>query len=252
MTITVNGQTIFYAQCGPAQGAAVLLLHGWGTDHTLFRPLMELLGQKYRVLALDFPGFGQSPEPAQPWDVDGYADLVLHFLAALGVEQCILLGHSFGGRVIIKLCARQLPLPVFPKVILVGAAGIRPQSSAKSSLRMRVFRAGKVLLRPFPRRLEAWRQRFGSADYKAASSRMRQVLVKTVNEDLSALLPLVQPPVLLIWGRRDTATPLADGQRMEREIPHAGLAVLEGTHYAFLEQQAQFLRIIASFLECCV
>jgi len=247
MTITIDNQTIFYEEQG--EGPAVLLLHGWGTDCTLFAPLMALLAHKYRVLAPDFPGFGKSPEPPSPWNVDGYADLVLGFLSALGIEECALLGHSFGGRVILKLCARQLEAPKFTKVILVGAAGIKHESSKKSSGRAKRYQLAKKILKPFPRLMERARNHYGSADYRASTPMMRQVLVNTVNEDLSGLLPLIKQEALLIWGRSDDQTPLSDGQQMERELPNAGLVILENAgHYAFLEQQAQFLRVIASFM----
>ncbi|MDR1928343.1 MAG: alpha/beta hydrolase [Oscillospiraceae bacterium] len=254
MTIEIQGQSIFYTQAG--EGEAVLLLHGWGTDQSLFAPLIQLLAKRCRVLALDFPGFGQSPEPSFAWSLEEYADCVLRFLQALGIERCSLLGHSFGGRVILKLAARRLPSPKLQKLILVGAAGIKPEQSKKASLRQKRYQMGKRLLTLppvralFPEALEALRRRHGSADYRAASPLMRQVLVKTVNEDLAPLLPLIQPPTLLIWGRNDTATPLADGRRMERDIPDAGLVILENAgHYAFLERQAQFLRVIASFMQ---
>ncbi|MDR1465963.1 MAG: alpha/beta hydrolase [Oscillospiraceae bacterium] len=250
MTEELNGQRVFFLDEGPREGEAVVLLHGWGTDHSLFRPLTDLLVRKYRVIAPDFPGFGQSPEPAFPWTLDDYADHVLALLERLGIARCILLGHSFGGRLTIKLAARGLAAPVFPKLILVDAAGIKPAPTKRSRRRARRYRIGKKLLRPFPKLMEAYRNRHGSADYRAASPMMRQVLVKTVNEDLTPLLEKVQPPTLLIWGRNDTATPLKDGQLMQEKIPGAGLVILEDAgHYAFLEKQAQFLRVIGSFLE---
>jgi len=245
-TITIAGQAVHYEDTGA--GGAIVLLHGWGADHTLFQPLAQLLARKYRVLALDFPGFGQSPEPASPCGVGDYADLVLGFLAALGIEGCSLLGHSFGGRVVIKLAARQLPVPKLHKLVLVAAAGIKPAQSKKARARAKRYQIGRKLLKPFPQLAEAWRNRHGSADYRAASPMMREVFKNTVNEDLRGLLPRIQPPTLLVWGRGDTETPLADGQLMEREIPGAGLVVLENCgHYAFLEQQGQFLRVMASF-----
>ena len=248
MTIDARGKSIYYEEAGA--GEVVVLLHGWGTDLTLFRPLMELLARKYRVVALDFPGFGQSLEPATPWCVDDYADCVLAFLQAMEIKACSMLGHSFGGRVIIKIASRNLPELKLQKLILTGAAGIKHPQSEAAKKRAKRYQTGKKLLAPFPKLLEKYRDKHGSADYRAASSMMRQVLVKTVNEDLSPLLPKVAPPPLLIWGRNDTATPLEDGQRMEAEIPGAGLAVIEHAgHYAFIEQQAQFLRIIASFMQ---
>ena len=247
MTITIDNQKIFYEEQG--DGPAVLLLHGWGTDGTLFAPLLALLARKYRVLALDFPGFGHSPEPPSPWDVDGYADLVLGFLAALGIEECALLGHSFGGRVILKLAARQLETPRFTRLILVGAAGIKPAPGKKASGRAKRYQLAKKVLKPFPRLMERARNHYGSEDYRASTPMMRQVLVNTVNEDLAPLLPLVRQETLLIWGRNDDQTPLSDAQRMEREMPDAGLVILENAgHYAFIERQEQFLRVMASFM----
>ena len=247
MTITINNQVIFYEEQG--QGEPVLLLHGWGTDGTLFAPLMGLLARKYRVIAPDFPGFGHSPEPPSPWSVDGYADLVLGFLAALGIEECTLLGHSFGGRVILKMAARQLETPKFTKLILVGAAGVKPAPGKKSSGRAKRYQLAKKILRPFPRLMERARNHYGSADYRAATPMMRQVLVNTVNEDLAPLLPMIPQETLLIWGRNDEQTPLSDGQLMEKQMPDAGLVILENAgHYAFIEQQAQFLRVMASFM----
>ena len=247
MTITIDNQKIFYREQG--QGKAMVLLHGWGTDGTLFAPLMNLLARKYRVLAPDFPGFGQSPEPSFPWRVDDYANLVLGFLKALGIEECALLGHSFGGRVILKLCSRKLECPQLTKIILVGAAGIKPAASEKASARVKQYQLAKKVLKPFPGLMEKARNHYGSEDYRAASPMMRQVLVNTVNEDLSDLLPLVTQETLLIWGRNDDQTPLTDGQRMEREMPNAGLVIFENAgHYAFIERQEQFLRVMGSFM----
>jgi pimeloyl-ACP methyl ester carboxylesterase len=78
---------------------------------------------------------------------------------------------------------------------------------------------------------------------------MRGTLVRIVNEDLRTVLPNLHLPVLLIWGDKDTDTPIADGQLMERLIPDAGLVVFEGAgHYAYLEQAARFCTIVAVFL----
>ena len=92
--------------------------------------------------------------------------------------------------------------------------------------------------------------KFGSADYQAASPMMRKVLVKTVNEDLRDFLPFVKTSTLLIYGENDTATPVSLAKIMEKEIADAGLVVLKNSgHFAFLEQQSQFLAIVDSFLK---
>lgn len=245
------GLKIHYELCG--QGETVLLLHGWASSLQPWRPLMQQLGAKYRVIALDFPGMGGSEEPKEPWDVDGFADFVLAFLQQFDIRRLSMVGHSYGGRVIIKLANRQLPFALH-KLVLVDSAGIKPAASKKKSARQRVYKLGKwfLSLRPvakcFPNALERLRVKFGSADYAAASPMMRQCLVKAVNEDLTPLLPGIQAPTLLVWGDRDTATPLSDAKLMEKAIPNAGLAVIPGTgHFSFAENPGLFARIMASY-----
>lgn len=249
----IKGLKVHYETAG--QGEAVLLLHGWGSSIEPYRPLMGLLAQQYRVIALDMPGFGKTEEPKAPMNVDDYVDFVLEFLKLFSVEKLSLVGHSFGGRVIIKMANRALPFAI-DKIVLIDSAGIKPQPSGKKTTKQTVYKLGKwfatrkLIARCFPGLLEKLRVTFGSADYAAASPMMRQCLVRVVNEDLSHLLPGIQPPTLLVWGENDTATPLADGQRMEKDIPNAGLAVIRGAgHFSFVEQPVIFRNIMASFFE---
>lgn len=251
MECTVMGLKVNYEVMG--EGDTVLLLHGWASSLQPYRALMHQLSAKYRVIAVDLPGMGGSEEPKEPWDVDGFADFVLAFMAQFPVEKLSLVGHSYGGRIIIKLANRALPFAI-DKIVLVDSAGIKPPASKKKSMRQRVFKLGKWFLsmKPiawlFPTALEKLRVKFGSADYAAASPMMRQCLVKAVNEDLSHLLPGIKAPTLLVWGDRDTATPISDAKQMESAIPNAGLAVIPGTgHFSFVENPVLFGRIMASY-----
>ncbi len=253
MTKTVKGLKINYTLCG--EGELVLLLHGWGSNITLFQNTIDLLSKKYKVLAMDMPGFGESEEPKEPWCVDDYVDFVLEFLSEYEPKKLTVLGHSFGGRVIIKMCSRALPFEI-EKVILVDSAGVKPKKTAKQKAKQSVYKATKsiysnaLVQKMFPDALENLRKKNGSADYNAASPIMRQTLVKVVNEDLCDLMPNVTAPTLLVWGSLDDATPLSDAKIMESLMPEAGLVVFEGAgHYSFLECNAQFLRVMASFMK---
>ena len=253
MKVVINGIETNYIAEG--QGEAVVLLHGWGSSLEPYRRLIRLLSQKYFVIALDMPGFGGTQEPERPYNVDDYVDFVLEFLKQFSLPKLSLVGHSFGGRVIIKMVNRQLPFAV-EKIVLVDSAGIKPEPSKKKSFRQTCYKVGKwfatrkLIAKCFPEMLEALRKKFGSADYAAASPMMRHCLVKVVNEDLSRLLPGIKAPTLLVWGENDTATPLSDGKKMEAAIPGAGLAVIKNAgHYSFLEQPIIFERIMASFFE---
>ncbi len=253
MRKTVNGIGINYEQKG--SGELVVLLHGWGSNIKLFANLIDLLSAKYTVVAMDMPGFGESEEPKTPWCVDDYVQFVIDFLKDYDTKEVTLLGHSFGGRVIIKMHSREsLPFKV-KKVILVDSAGIMPPKSNKKSWRTRYYKMGKAVLstklvqKLAPDALENFRKKMGSADYAAASPMMRQVMVKVVNEDLEPYLPNIKCPTLLVWGVNDTATPISDGEKMEKLIPDAGLVRLENAgHYSFLEQQFTFNRVMCSFM----
>ncbi len=250
----VNGININYEQKG--SGDLIVILHGWGSNITLHANMIELFSKKYTVVAMDMPGFGKSEEPPSAWCVDDYVQFVIDFLADYDSKKIMFLGHSFGGRVIIKLCSRtDLPFEV-NKVMLVDSAGILPPKSNKKSFRTRWYKfcrnilSTKLMQKLFPEALEKLRVKYGSADYAAASPLMRQVLVKVVNEDLEPLLPNIKCPALLVWGVNDTATPLSDGEKMEKAIPDAGLVKLENAgHYSFLEQQFMFNRVMCSFLK---
>ena len=114
-------------------GELVVLLHGWGSNIELFENMSELLARKYHVVAPDMPGFGLSDEPKEPWRVDDYVDFVLKFLEPFAPKKVTFLGHSFGGRVIIKMASRDLPFEI-EKVILVDSAGVRPKKTAAQKI----------------------------------------------------------------------------------------------------------------------
>ena len=108
----------------------------------------------------------------------------------------------------------------------------------------------KLVYALFPELIDAWRSQQGSEDYKNATPMMRQCMVMAVNEDLEHLLPKMKQDTLLIWGDRDTATPIADGRAMEEKIPNAGLAVIQGAgHFSFLDNPGVFRNIMRVYFQ---
>ncbi len=252
MNTTINGIDINYIDKG--EGDCILMLHGWGSNANLYNSQIDILKAKYRVIALNFPGCGGSKEPHTPFCVDDYADFVLDFLKSLDINKVTLIGHSLGGRVIIKLMSRKdLPIDV-NKIVLIDSAGIKPVGQGKVTMKTRIYKVLRALLGNklvktiCPSGINWLKTKFGSEDYKNATPMMRDTLVKVVNEDLSDLLKYNEKDTLLIWGRNDTATPVKDGQQMEKEMKKSALIVIENAgHYPFLEQQYQFNRIIMSY-----
>ena len=137
------------------------------------------------------------------------------------------------------------------KLILTGAAGIKPKRSVAYHLRVRTYKMAKIVFKlpGLNKHQESMSRFFGSADYRAISGVMRQSFVKIVNEDLTPLLSQITCPTLLIWGEKDDATPLWMGKIMEKKIPDAGLVVFEDDdHYAYWNQSARFNKISDVFL----
>ena len=233
-------------------GPALLLLHGWGATKELMQPVAQRL-PGYRTLIPDLPGFGATPAPAQAWSAEDYAAWVLALLDRLGVERTHVVGHSNGGRIAIALGAAH-PARV-DRLVLTDSAGIRPRHGVRYQLRVRTFKLLRAAsgwgwlpasVREGAQRRAAQR---GSPDYRAASGTLRSTMVRLVNTDMRAQLARLAAPTLLIWGDRDTETPLGDARVMERLIPDAGLVVFEGSgHFAYAEQPDRFCRIVDVFL----
>lgn len=245
MHITIDGRQVSYVDEG--QGVEVLLLHGWAAPAETYRLIIDHLSPRCRVVAPDLPGFGGSDEPPAPWAVDDYVDFVLKFAEAVGLRAPILIGHSNGGRIIIKLMNRlKLPFSV-PKIVLMDAAGIKPKHGLEYYIKVYSYKAAKHLL---PGLAEKMRRKVGSSDYRNASPVMRQTMVLALKEDLTSLLSGIRVPTLLIWGENDTATPLSDGKLMEQKIPDAGLVVLSGAgHFAFADHWGQCSRVLDVFVK---
>lgn len=246
----VNGLETYYRAEG--RGAPVLLLHGWGVSHESFASLAPLLAEQFQVLRLDLPGFGWSPPPPAAWGTAEYRDHVAAFLDGLDIARAAVLGHSFGGRIAIRLAAEQ-PARV-ARLVLVASAGIRPRRGWRYHARVGTTKLLKAACRlPLAggwgrRLLERWTGRVGSRDYRNAGP-MRPTLVRVVNEDLAPLLPAVQAPTLICWGDQDREVGREAMEAMRAGIPDARLVVFPGAgHFPFAERPAEFAGHVLPFL----
>lgn len=226
----------------------VVLLHGWGQNIQMMQFIQDHLSQHFRVFNLDFPGFGESTEPPVAWGVLEYTEFLHEFCLANKIENPILIGHSFGGRVAIRYASLY---PVH-KMVLTGAAGLLPKRGIDYKIRTGVYKLGKkaVKLTGSKSLEDSLKNHFGSTDYKNTSGVIRESFVKIVNEDLTPYLDQFDCPVLLVWGDKDDATPLWMGQVMEEKMKNAGLAIFEGDdHYAYFHQSRRFCLVLDAFFE---
>lgn len=250
----VKGLKTEYIEEGKKDGIPVLLLHGWGSSFDVYSGIIGALSDRARLVAVNFPGCKNSETMKEAWNIDDYCDFVLEFMEKVDIKDPILIGHSHGGRVTLKLLSEKLVNS--PKAVLLDSAGLIPEKSPKQIRRAKRFkRIKKVLSAPVINKfsdglLNKARNHYGSADYNAAPPVLRQTLVSLVNTDLRDKLSLISCPTLLIWGENDTATPLKDAEIIEKLIPDAGLCVIKGTgHYSFLEKPYEAAAILRSFIK---
>lgn len=240
VTINIRNININYIQYG--SGSDIVLLHGWGQNIAMMKPIGDRLQKNHRITILDFPGFGDSEEPKIALTVYDYCEILEELLKKLKVKKPVIMGHSFGGRIAIIYASRN----EVEKVVLFGSPCIRKE--VKPNLKLRMLKSLKKI--PGINKLEGFaKNHMGSRDYKNASEIMKKILVNVVNEDLSECAKKINVPTLLIWGDRDTEAPVEDAKELEKIIPDAGLIVLpNSTHYAYLENLPQVINILNNFL----
>lgn len=245
MSLRVNYEVV-------GKGPVVVLLHGWGGCIAAMSPIREALRADHTVVTFDLPGFGLSERPTEVWGSAEYAECVGETLVAAGFGEVLaVVGHSFGGKVAIHLALQERVGT--HSLVLVGTPGARlplsPETAARIARVKRVKRAARFLPGFVRRPIEARMAKLGSEDYRNAGE-MRPILVRTVNEDLRDALSGIHVPTLLVFGAKDTATPVEIGKIMEAEIPGSGLVVMERSgHFPYLDEIAAFSAVVRSFLD---
>lgn len=227
MRVKINGLLTDYWQKGKGRG--VLFLHGWAKDINKER-YAELLGElakKYKVTAVDFPGFGGTGIPLEPWNVLDYSKWLVDFLNKTKTESDVLIGHSFGGRVAIKEISGGLLTP--QKLVLVASAGIE-----RKSIKVKTLILISDLIPKFIKKMV----NFGSKDLREASGIMRESVKLIVGENLENDISKIAIPTLLIWGSEDNTTPLWQGKLINKLIKNSELKIIDGANHGVPYRQA--------------
>ena len=208
--------------------AKVVALHGWGRSGADFTKILSGLP----ALAIHLPGFGPTAPPDKVWGTPEYAELVAEAIEPFA--PVVLVGHSFGGRIAVRIAASRPEL--VSGIVLTGAPLIRLTAKTKPNPGYRIFRflnrAGIVS----DKAMEKRRRKSGSADYLAAQGVMRDIMVKTVNENYEADLAKIKAPTWLVWGENDTAAPVAAGRVASEKISGSKWKLIPGEGHLLTEK----------------
>ncbi len=209
-----------HVSIGNENATPVVFAHGWARSYHDFIQVAESLAPIAHSVLLDLPGFGETPRPEETWGSSEYADHCAQFLKDRGHAKVIWVGHSFGGRVGLQLAVRHPEL--LSGLVLVASAGIPvPNSSARRLKRVyRQFRFKQAKRKATtPEETQQLERQYGSADYiQSAELGLRDIFVKVISENQSDDAQKITTPTTLVYGNRDTETPVAIGEKLNALI----------------------------------
>jgi len=250
MQVIVDSLLTHYETHG--KGKTVLLLHGWGDSAAGLAGLQQALAKKYKVIALDLPGFGGTQAPGGVWGLDDYAYFVDHFLTKIeAARPRAIIGHSNGGAIAIRGMARGLLGA--DKLVLLASAGIRGEYKGRTKALRLLTKAGKALTTPLPKSVK---QRLRKKVYQAVGSDMlvaehlQETFKKIITDDVREDAARLSLPTLLVYGGQDEVTPIKHANLLNDAIKTSKLEILTNAgHFVHLDEPDKVVQLIEGFLK---
>lgn len=232
----------------------ICFLHGWLLNSSTFDNVIDCLKDKYNIIAIDLPGFGKSDDLKRAFSLKDYAyvleSILKYYYDKLMIDSIYLLGHSFGGRVVIKY------LNIFDNqfikgLILCDSAGIRKKSFkrafliCKYKLKKHVFKAFSYLSNSYKTKYNLLIKNSGSEDYKRVNDQLKGTMSLALTEDLFLLLRNIKVKTIVAWGKNDDITPLKDAYLMKKELVSSKLILFENSeHFPYISEEEKFVRVV--------
>ncbi|HEX2271043.1 MAG TPA: alpha/beta fold hydrolase [Pyrinomonadaceae bacterium] len=258
-TIRIDDIQLAYTDVGA--GPAIVLIHGYPFNRSLWTEQAEVLRDRYRVVIPDLRGFGESDSSNGPATMDRMAEDVAELLDHLEIEQAVIGGLSMGGYVALAFC-KQIPARVRALVL----ADTRAQADTDEAKQTRAQQAEKALSEGMAGIVDAMLPKLLTPDtvskHPEVVKRIRDMMLKTRPEGAAAALlgmaqrddqtefiSTIEAPTLIAVGREDAITPVADSEAMHAKIAGSRLVVIENAgHVSNLENTDQFNRALITFL----
>lgn len=270
---TVGEQQIHYVEAGKKGRQIALLIHGWSSSWYATSPLLGQLAQRFYVIAIDLPGYGQSPLLAETTTIPKYVDLLADLIGQISDGPVVLVGHSMGGMISLTLA---LSHPVLVERMVLLSPTISGRLSTAINLfispitMLERFGLGSLVVSSAERafvgltdrlmRPVSFAERTGitEADYerlrmdarRPGQGRVRAECYQAMlDNDLSGRLGKIETPSLVIWGAEDNTVPLRDAGVVADEWSAADLRILpKAGHWPQFESPDVTRRMVAAFL----
>lgn len=229
---------------------ALVIIPGWGGTTKSWKNFLDLAQEDFDVHFIEMPFFGSGIIPGSVWGVEDYARFVNEKISAL--DKPILLGHSFGGQIAVNMAASNSGK--YSKLILSGAAALRPANSFKRVIFGFLAKAGKIVFSlPILNRFEEIAKKIlyktaDAPDYNKTSGLKREIFQKIIRESQDEFLPKISIPTLVVWGSKDRYVPLIEGKKIAKLIPGAELKIIEGaSHGLHINNTQELLMLVKNF-----
>lgn len=273
----VGDVEVFYRESGPVDAPALLLLHGFPTASHMFRDLISLLADRYRIIAPDLPGFGQTRAPERgsfTYSFDALAEVIEEFVDAIGLDRIALYIFDYGAPIGLRLATKN-PDRITAIISQNGNAyeeGFSDEWGAWQAYWREPTEANREACRASlsPETIRSWQYGTGAdADllgpdgYELDIAYMARPGAEDIQLDLIldyrsnvALYPVFQayfrkhrPPLLAVWGRHDPAFVPAGALAYRRDLPDAEVHLLDAGHFALETHHREIAVIIRNFLQ---
>jgi pimeloyl-ACP methyl ester carboxylesterase len=265
----VNARGVRMRVLEAGSGPPLLLVHGFLVSHHSFDDIIDTLATRFRVIAPDLPGFGESEKPSPtryPYGIEGFAESMADLIAAFGVGRVSVVGHAMGAAVALTLAAEHpelvtrlvvedalcYPFPLslrarLPLLPIVGGTifkQIYGRGTFRAYFREEVFRPGATL--PLERIDRHYAFFNGPSARESAHAVLRAILD---TRPIVARITRITTPTLVVWGREDRIFPAQSAQRLARGLVSAKLEIMDAAHSPHEERPTEFVELITQFLE---
>jgi pimeloyl-ACP methyl ester carboxylesterase len=238
--IVYRDKKVYYTRL-KGDGKPLVLLHGWGGDSRS----LGMFARGKNAISIDFPPFGKSAEPCYEYTLFDYVNIVLKIFEKEKIEKVDCIAHSFGGRVALQIASMGL----VDKLVIMGGAGLKSKFSIKKYIAKLKYKAAR-------RRVvkgildKSALDKYGSADFRELSPIMKKTFVNIVNYHQNNILKDIKCATLLLWGSKDTQTPISYAKTMTKNMVDCKLIEFEDCgHFAYLQRPFEFLTITNKFLK---
>jgi 3-oxoadipate enol-lactonase len=260
MSLSGDQNALHVIHQGPEAAPALVLLHSIATNSTLWAAQIPVWSRSFRVLAVDLPGHGASPPDPRLENPGHYTELIANLLDRCGISHCSIVGLSLGG-LIGQMFALEHPDRCRSLVIANSSARTPPEMQQRWETRKR-----QALEEGMESQVDSTLERWFTPEFRARSALTVRWVADMIRgthphgyraaiEAIQAVntldrLPSIQCPVLVVAGRRDTATTVENLQNLAAELPAARLEVLESaSHLSNLVQPVEFTECVGAFLD---